>query len=69
MSTKNFRQWMLAMVMALSIVGIYGYRTIVKERQEICVIQTKEGQEKKLKSSALPMWESLSRHLIMDSRY
>jgi hypothetical protein len=39
----------------------------VNNEQEICREQGKEGQEKKAKST-LPMWESLSSHLIMESR-
>lgn len=68
MNTKNFRKWILGIALALSAAGIFGYRTIVvNQDQSVCTEQLKEGQDKKLKSSA-PMWESLSSHLILQSR-
>jgi len=48
-------------------VGVYGYKTvIVNQGQPVCTQQAKEGQDKK--QSSVPMWESLSSHLIMESR-
>ena len=68
MSTKNFKQWILAASLALGVTGIYGYTTImVNNGQEICKEQIKEGQDKKADTN-IPMWESLSRHLIIESR-
>jgi hypothetical protein len=68
MSTKNFSRWILAFSLALGAAGIFGYKTImVNQGQPVCTQQAKEGQDKKLKSS-IPMWESLSSHLIMQSR-
>ena len=68
MSTKNFSKWILAVSLAMGAVGIYGYKTvIINQGQPVCTQQAKEGQDKKTKSS-VPMWESLSSHLIMQSR-
>ena len=68
MSTKNLKQWVLATALAIAVLGIYGYQArIVNNDQEICREQGKEGQDKKAKS-AIPMWESLSSHLILESR-
>jgi hypothetical protein len=68
MSTRNLKQWILAAGLAIGILGIFGYQTImVKNEQDICREQGKEGQDKKEKST-IPMWESLSSHLIMESR-
>jgi hypothetical protein len=68
MSTKNLKQWILATGLVIAVLGIYGYQArIVNNEQEICREQGKEGQEKKAKST-MPMWESLSSHLIMESR-
>jgi hypothetical protein len=68
MSTKNFRKWILALSLGLGIAGFYGYRSIVvNQEQSVCKEQVKEGQDKKIDASA-PIWESLSSHLIMQSR-
>jgi hypothetical protein len=54
--------------MALGVMGIYGFKTIMNNNgQEICQEQVKEGQDKKTDAD-MPMWESLSRHLIIKSR-
>ncbi len=68
MSTKNFKHWILAASLALGVMGIYGFKTIVDNNgQEICIEQVKEGQDKKADTN-MPMWESVSRHLIIESR-
>jgi hypothetical protein len=68
MSTKTYRKWILAISLALGIAGIFGYKSIiVQQEQSVCKEQIKEGQDKKAESS-VPIWESLSSHLIMESR-
>jgi hypothetical protein len=68
MSTKNVKHWILAASLALGVMGIYGFKTMMgKNGQEICIEQGKEGQDKKADAN-MPMWESLSRHLIIESR-
>ncbi len=68
MSTKNFKHWILAASLALGVMGIYGFTTIMDNNgQAICLEQVKEGQDKKADAD-MPMWESLSRHLIIESR-
>jgi hypothetical protein len=54
--------------MAIGVGGLYGYHTNSVKSEEVCVQQPKEGQDKKAESK-LPMWESVARHLIMESRY
>jgi len=69
MSTRNYKQWILAIAMAIGVGGLYGYHTNSVKSEEVCVQQpTKESQDKKVESK-LPMWESVARHLIMESRY
>jgi hypothetical protein len=64
----NFRNWIIAGGLALCSAGVLGYHSkTVKTGEEICKEQGKEQQDKKLKTS-LPMWESISRHLIMAGR-
>ena len=68
MSTKSYKNWILAIAMAIGVGGLYGYHTISVKSEEVCVQQPKESQDKKAESK-LPMWESVARHLIMESRY
>ena len=68
MNTKNLKHWILAASLALGVMGIYGFTSIMGNNgQEICIEQVKEGQDKKADAD-MPMWESLSRHLIIESR-
>jgi hypothetical protein len=62
-------RWMIAGVLIISALAVFGYRTAQSSgvREEIRIQEGKERNEQKVKTG-LPMWESLSRHLITIQR-
>ena len=65
MRLKQIRIWVIAGSLAICTIGAWGYKANkTNVAEEVCKEQGKEQPVKKLNSS-LPMWESISRHLIM----
>ena len=62
-------RWMIAGILIISMLSVYGYR-VSQHRADVdeaSKTACKEQSEQKVKSG-LPMWESLSRHLITIQR-
>lgn len=62
-------RWAIAGILIISILSIFSYRSVNRPANpgEICASEATDKNEQKVKT-ALPMWESLSRHLITIQR-
>ncbi len=69
MTRKGKGRWMMTGILIISMLAVFGYRAAQgpANRQETCKSAGKEQGDQKVKSG-LPMWESLSRHLITIQR-
>lgn len=69
MLRKGKSRWMITGLLIISMIAAFGYRVAQHpvDPQETCRSTCKEQSEQKVKSG-LPMWESLSRHLITIQR-
>ncbi len=69
MARRRMAGWIFASLLIISTLAFFGYRNIAigDTGKEVCTTGTKEKTEQKVKT-AMPMWESLSRHLITIQR-
>lgn len=69
MARRRMAGWIFASLLIISALAFFGYRNaaIGATGEEVCTTGTKEKTEQKVKT-AMPMWESLSRHLITIQR-
>lgn len=69
MVRKGKSRWMIAGILIISMLFIFRYRSAQyrADVEEASKTACKEQSEQKVKSG-LPMWESLSRHLITIQR-
>ncbi len=65
MKTKSYLKWILLGLLLLSSVAFYSYNRKSNTRNEniLCSERCKEVEDKKTQSD-MPIWETLSRHLI-----
>jgi hypothetical protein len=68
MARRRIAGWIFASLLIISVLAFFGYRNAtLTTGEEVCTTGTKEKTEQKVKT-AMPMWESLSRHLITIQR-
>jgi hypothetical protein len=58
-------RWMMVTMLIIMALGFAAYRSgqVTRSKAEMCSTNGKESDSPKMRT-ALPMWESLSRHLI-----
>jgi hypothetical protein len=58
-------RWMMVTMLIIMALGFVAYRNgqLTRSKAEVCSTNGKEADAPKVRTS-LPMWESLSRHLI-----
>lgn len=69
MNRKQTIRYFLAGILIISVLGFFSWKTIQSRalQEEVCVTESGEKPDRKVKTG-LPMWESLSRHLITIQR-
>jgi hypothetical protein len=65
MKTKSYLRWILLGLVIMSSVALYSYARKSNSRNDkiLCSERCKEIEDKKIQSD-MPIWETLSRHLI-----
>jgi hypothetical protein len=69
MNRKQTLRYFVAGVLIFSMLGFFSWKTLQSRAQpeDVCVTESQEKPDRKVKTG-LPMWESLSRHLITIQR-
>jgi hypothetical protein len=69
MKRMQITRYIVAGALIFSILGAFSWKTFQSRAQqdEVCVSESQEKPVRKVKTG-LPMWESLSRHLITIQR-
>jgi predicted negative regulator of RcsB-dependent stress response len=69
MNPRQSIRYVVAGVLIISVLGIFSWKTFQSRarQEELCATEAQEKPDRKVKTG-LPMWESLSRHLITIQR-
>ena len=66
MTLRGRIQQFLPIALIMMLLAFVSYKNATKSRikQEVCTVEKSEGAEEARIKSGLPMWESLTRHLM-----
>jgi hypothetical protein len=69
MKRQQLYRYIIAGILIFSVLGIFSWKTFQSRSPQdaVCVSESQEKPVRKVKTG-LPMWESLSRHLITIQR-